>query len=584
MSNPIQYTSKTFASVLSDINSDSELVDKPNWFKRLIAGLADIFSLNLNATANNLLLETAFTRENVRLLLELIDYQISPQSTATGSLTFYFPGTVAFPFTIAAADLIGLTAGSTAVSSKRFEARAAVNVVAVSENFAPGAVTVGTDIITVTRDFKTGEKVRFTTTGGLPAPLAAGTDYYVIRVSATEIKVCTSLVNALAGTVIDITTQGTGTHTVALYCVDVTCYQQTTISQYIVGTSDGTEEWQEYDLKDIDVLEDTVIVEINSVQWTKVDTFVDSGTTDKHFQLIYYSDNSAKIKFGDGTYGQIPGAFDIYVTYSTGGNADSNITALNKVNIYGGADSNVNGVANLNTLTGGGDPEAIEQAKRLGPLLLKARERFVTVEDGEALAVTYSGISLAKVIKNFYGVLSAKVVTIATGGGNPSAPTKTALQQYLIDRTELGEMDVRVEDSTITTVNVTSAGKVLAGYTWAQVLPWFRLGWKLFLSETGQEILDDFLSNGVDSARELINTLFTESYTITDNTQIQSFLTGFTPRAIGEDDIQESDCFSLIDGKTIGIDYMTITAPVFPIAIADDEITTYGTLTLTEIP
>lgn len=584
MSNPIQYTSRTFASILADINNDADLVDKPNWFKRLIAGLGDLFSLNLNATANNLLLETAYTRENVLRLLELIDYQLVPQTTSSGALTFYFPGSVVFPFTIAIDDLVGLTAGTTSVSSKRFEGRAVVNVVSVAENFAPAAVNTGTDVITVTRDFTTGEKVRFTTTNTLPSPLATGTDYYVINVSATEIKVATSLANALAGTNIDLTTQGVGTHTITLYCVDVTCYQQQTVDSYIAGESDGLTEWQSFDLKDIDVLEDTVVVEINSVQWTKVDTFVDSISTDKHYRILYYSDNSSKIEFGNGTYGAIPGAFDVYVSYAIGGNSDSNISSLNRINIYGGADSNVNAVANLETFTGGSDPETIAEAKRLGPLLLKARNRFVTTDDGIALASAYSGIATANVVKNFYGVLSAKVVCIANGGGNPSGAIQTALQQYLIDRTVLEGIDVRVENTTITSTAVTSAAKVLTGYTWAQVLPWFRLGWKLFLSESGQEIYDDYLSNGVDSARTLINTIFLESYTSADNTQIQNFMAGFTARAIGENDIQESDAFAFLAGRTIGVDYMTITLPAFPIALADDEITTYGALTLTEIP
>jgi microcystin-dependent protein len=59
----------------------------------------------------------------------------------------------------------------------------------------------------------TGMVVQVSTTGTLPAPLAAATDYYLVRDSATTIKLATTLANAIAGTVIDITSQGTGTHT-----------------------------------------------------------------------------------------------------------------------------------------------------------------------------------------------------------------------------------------------------------------------------------------------------------------------------------------------------------------------------------
>jgi hypothetical protein len=54
-----------------------------------------------------------------------------------------------------------------------------------------------------------------TTTTTLPAGLALATDYYVIRVSDTTCKLATSYANAIAGTAINITDAGTGTHTMS---------------------------------------------------------------------------------------------------------------------------------------------------------------------------------------------------------------------------------------------------------------------------------------------------------------------------------------------------------------------------------
>lgn len=84
------------------------------------------------------------------------------------------------------------------------------------ESILAAAVTIATDLITVASNVDkwiTGMKVQATTTGGLPAGLALATDYFVIRLSATTIKLATTLANAVAGTAIDITSQGTGTHT-----------------------------------------------------------------------------------------------------------------------------------------------------------------------------------------------------------------------------------------------------------------------------------------------------------------------------------------------------------------------------------
>lgn len=57
-------------------------------------------------------------------------------------------------------------------------------------------------------------RVQLTTTTTLPAGLATATDYYVIKVTDLTCKFATSYANAVAGTAINITDAGTGTHTI----------------------------------------------------------------------------------------------------------------------------------------------------------------------------------------------------------------------------------------------------------------------------------------------------------------------------------------------------------------------------------
>ena len=75
-----------------------------------------------------------------------------------------------------------------------------------------------TDIITHTGyDIATFSRVRVSNSGGaLPAGLAAATDYWTIRQSATTSKLASSLANAVAGTAVDFTTDGTGTQTITV--------------------------------------------------------------------------------------------------------------------------------------------------------------------------------------------------------------------------------------------------------------------------------------------------------------------------------------------------------------------------------
>lgn len=83
-----------------------------------------------------------------------------------------------------------------------------------AKTFVDADVNVSTNIITIAaHGFVNGTKVAATTSGVLPGGLSA-TNYWVIYVSATTIKLASSLANAEAGTAVDITSAaGGGTHT-----------------------------------------------------------------------------------------------------------------------------------------------------------------------------------------------------------------------------------------------------------------------------------------------------------------------------------------------------------------------------------
>lgn len=99
--------------------------------------------------------------------------------------------------------------------------------------FLDAAVDTGTDVITVESNdtIKTGMALVLSNSGGaLPSGLSA-TTYYAIRVSATTLKLATSVANANAGTAVDITAAaGGGTHKLRL-----------TLTQRNMGVKGGSE-------------------------------------------------------------------------------------------------------------------------------------------------------------------------------------------------------------------------------------------------------------------------------------------------------------------------------------------------------
>jgi microcystin-dependent protein len=83
-------------------------------------------------------------------------------------------------------------------------------------------VNIGTEEITVPSNVSlfTGAAVVLSTTGTLPTGLSPSTTYYVIRMSATVIKLATTLALAVAGTAINLTAQGSGTNTITISFTD----------------------------------------------------------------------------------------------------------------------------------------------------------------------------------------------------------------------------------------------------------------------------------------------------------------------------------------------------------------------------
>lgn len=95
-------------------------------------------------------------------------------------------------------------------SSIAFQVSATVSTPG-NQAFTAADVDVDEDTITIEdHGFLLGLKVQLTTSGALPTGLSTSTDYFVIVVDADTIKLASSLVNANAGTEIDITNAGSG--------------------------------------------------------------------------------------------------------------------------------------------------------------------------------------------------------------------------------------------------------------------------------------------------------------------------------------------------------------------------------------
>ncbi len=118
------------------------------------------------------------------------------------------------PTVVTLVDVVGFYRVTTVTTTT---AQATTNTLGQSDTFTADDTTdicTWTSTANIPSNVLTGTRVRLTTTTTLPAGLATATDYYVIRLSDTTFSLATSYANAVAGTAINITSTGTGTHTV----------------------------------------------------------------------------------------------------------------------------------------------------------------------------------------------------------------------------------------------------------------------------------------------------------------------------------------------------------------------------------
>jgi predicted phage baseplate assembly protein len=130
------------------------------------------------------------------------------------------------------------------------------------------------------------------------------------------------------------------------------------------------------------------------VRWQRVDSFFESGPRGRHYTIDY---QSGKITFGDGRKGMAPpeGRNNVVArSYRVGGGSEGNVnphslTSLTRAIAY------IDSVTNPLAAAGGADRESVAEAKARAPHTIKSRDRAVTAEDFEMLALRAS-TSLAR--------------------------------------------------------------------------------------------------------------------------------------------------------------------------------------------
>lgn len=358
-----------------------------------------------------------------------------------------------------------------------------------------------------------------------------------------------------------------------------------TLSGMLVGESDGISEWQEFVIEDADVLPDTVVVNINSLDWSQQETLVNSTGIDEHFRIVRKPDGYFAVLFGDNTYGMIPGPYPVFVTYRKGGGVRGNIKKNTATISYSGSDNDVVSVAMDSDFTGGSIGENIEKAKFLAPQMIRVNYRAVTESDYEVLSRKFSSsVIMAKALPGLYGAGSVGVHVVPAGGGLPSTTLKTNLEVYLRDRSVLNLADVRVRNPLYVSQGVNARIKMRPNYSFALYEKYAELTVYLLISERTKEILDLYKSEGINSVVDYVNNAWGFTFGTSDNSEITNMI--LRQMRDGHTDwggsLRPNDIVGALDNLS-GVDYAICDFPVAPVTVLHTQIMTEGTVGITQI-
>lgn len=203
-----------------------------------------------------------------------------------------------------------------------------------------------------------------------------------------------------------------------------------------IGVSDGTL-GQRFVLPQLDVIDGTVQVwvqtSIGSQEWVQVPYLIDSGADDQVYSLSTDQTGATTVAFGDNENGTVPAVgLQIWATYRVGAGASGNLlsgtVSTFAVPIPGVSfELLADGVTSTATaMTGGSDPETIEQIRANAPTVFQAQYRAVSPQDFAAIALSVPGVLMANAVAQ-----RSSAVTLYIMGPNYTGPGPALVQSVL---------------------------------------------------------------------------------------------------------------------------------------------------------
>jgi len=243
-----------------------------------------------------------------------------------------------------------------------------------------------------------------------------------------------------------------------------------------------------------------ITVYVGGEEWTEYASLI-WAAGQNGYRIWIDSDREAYVRFGDGTYGNIPiTGKQIVADYITGGGLAGNVGAHTLTSLSTSI-ANIASVTNESAASGGAEAETTEELRTNMPSLAITRGRAVTRTDYSRLLEAFGEI--AKIDIDHPSTNVVNVYVLPVGGQEPSASLLASARTYLTDIRMITE-DVRVLAPTFVLVNVTATLELAEDVGSSEVLAELIANLRTFLDsgEFARELhihdIYDFFANYSD--------------------------------------------------------------------------------------
>ena len=207
------------------------------------------------------------------------------------------------------------------------------------------------------------------------------------------------------------------------------------------------------------VIPSSLVLMVGGVPYSKVHTFIDSTSTDKHFKFYLDASGRSIIRFGDGIFGRkLSTGEAITASYRIGGGTEGNVAA-GKISVLIDSITNVNTIANNAATSGATDALSDAEIAERAPRNIRTIDRAVTSDDfADLLLSNIPAVAKVKATINpdtssFFDV---NCYVVPSGTEISKITTNPALLNSvkdLIDRRKILTMYIDVKNATPVKIN-----------------------------------------------------------------------------------------------------------------------------------